>query len=33
MSSNLQREEVTPTQATPAGVKISLVERIGKGMY
>ncbi|MCM3364078.1 MULTISPECIES: MFS transporter [Bacillaceae] len=31
MSSNLQREEVTPTQATPAGVKISLVERIGYG--
>ncbi|MGN8843058.1 MFS transporter [Niallia sp. HCP3S3_B10] len=31
MSSNLQREEVTPTQATPAGEKISLVERIGYG--
>lgn len=31
MSTNLQKEEVTPTQATAAGEKISLIERIGYG--
>ncbi|MEK4971713.1 hypothetical protein NSQ89_05020 [Niallia sp. FSL R7-0648] len=31
MSTNLQREEVTPTQSAPAGEKISLIERLGYG--
>ena len=31
MSTNLQREEVTPAQSAPAGEKISLMERLGYG--